>query len=338
MPTRLPLLNAWLRTSLPAVFAREHWGAAPTGELCAIGSDASFRRYFRWQGGEHRLIVMDAPPPQEDCRPFVRMAEVLRKAGVHVPQVLAADLNQGFLLLDDLGEQTYLEVLNQDNADTLFEDALQSLLLIQRAPVPKDLAVYDAALLQRELQLFPDWYLAKHLGVSWAAAQNSAWQRICELLIENALAQSKVLVHRDYMPRNLMQSSPNPGVLDFQDAVLGPLSYDVTCLFKDAFISWPEAQVEGWLKRYWAQAGQVGIAVPSAFADFQRDCDLIGVQRHLKVIGIFSRICYRDGKSRYLADLPRFFRYLQDVLVRRPELGELASLLADLPSATEGQP
>jgi len=338
MPTRLPLLNAWLRTSLPAVFAREHWGTAPAGELCAIGSDASFRRYFRWQGGGHRLIVMDAPPPQEDCRPFVRMAEVLRKAGVHVPQVLAADLNQGFLLLDDLGEQTYLEVLNPDNADDLFEDALQSLLLIQRAPVPKDLPVYDAVLLQRELQLFPDWYLAKHLGVSLTAAQNSAWQRICNGLIENALVQSKVLVHRDYMPRNLMPSSPNPGVLDFQDAVLGPLSYDVTCLFKDAFISWPEAQVESWLKRYWTQAGQVGIAVPSAFADFQRDCDLIGVQRHLKVIGIFSRICYRDDKPRYLADLPRFFNYLQDVLERRPELVELKRLLADLPAAPEQQP
>jgi len=338
MPKRLTLLNAWLRTSLPAVFARGHWGAVPAGELCAIGSDASFRRYFRWQGSGRRLIVMDAPPPQEDCRPFVRMAEVLRTAGVHVPQVLAADLNQGFLLLDDLGEQTYLEVLNQDNAGGLFEDALQSLLLIQRAPVPKDLPVYDAALLMRELQLFPDWYLGKHLGVVFSAAQQGAWQRICNLLIENALAQPKVLVHRDYMPRNLMPSSPNPGVLDFQDAVLGPLSYDVTCLFKDAFISWPEAKIESWLKGYWTQAKQTGIEVPGAFADFQRDCDLIGVQRHLKVIGIFSRIGYRDGKPRYLTDLPRFFRYLQDVLARRPELAELKDLLADLPAAPEGQP
>jgi len=322
MSTRLPLLNAWLGASLPAVFAREHWGAVPSGELCAIGSDASFRRYFRWQGGGRRLIVMDAPPAQEDGRPFVRMAEVLRRAGVHV----------------DLGEQTYLEVLNQDNADGLFEDALQSLLLIQRAPVSEDWPVYDAALLLRELQLFPDWYLGRHLGTSLTAAQQGAWQRICNLLIENALAQPKVLVHRDYMPRNLIPSSPNPGVLDFQDAVLGPLSYDVTCLFKDAFISWPEAKIESWLKRYWTQAKQAGIAVPSVFADFQRDSDLIGVQRHLKVIGIFSRIAYRDGKPRYLTDLPRFFNYLQEVLARRPELAELKDLLADLPAAPEGQP
>jgi len=328
MPTRLALLNAWLRPCLDNLFPK----AAPLGELSAIGSDASFRRYFRWSDGTRRFIVMDAPPPKENCRPFVRMAKVLANAGLHVPQVLAADLEQGFLLLTDLGEQTYLDVLNENNADSLFEDALQSLLLIQKAQVPNELAVYDQGLLQRELQLFPDWYLAKHLGVTFTGAQQSAWQRICDKLIENALAQPKVLVHRDYMPRNLMLSTPNPGILDFQDAVLGPLSYDVTCLFKDAFISWPKAQVENWLKRYWTLAQQAGIKVPSSFADFQRDSDFIAVQRHLKVIGIFSRICYRDGKRRYLTDLPRFFRYLQEVLARRKELSELASLLADLPT------
>jgi len=333
MPSRLSQLNAWLRRSLDTLYAEKNWGSAASGKLVGIGSDASSRRYFRWVDGAHRFVVMDAPPPGEDCRPFVRMAEWLQAAGIHVPQVLAADLAQGFLLLTDLGEQTYLEVLNEDNADALFEQALQSLLLIQRTPPPSDLPAYDAALLQRELQLFPDWYLARHLGVSFNKAQYSAWQRICALLIENALAQPKVLVHRDYMPRNLMLAVPNPGVLDFQDAVSGPLGYDVICLFKDAFISWPEARVALWLKRYWALAGQAGIAVPGVFADFQRDCDLIGVQRHLKVIGIFSRICYRDGKPRYLADLPRFFRYLQEVLARRAELFELSSLLADLPAA-----
>jgi len=335
MPTRLSLLSAWLAPALDKLFAEKNWGQAAEGELSAIGSDASFRRYFRWQDGRRRLIVMDAAPPKEDCRPFVRMADVLNAAGLHVPQVLAADVEQGFLLLSDLGEQTYLDVLNPDNADALFEDALQSLLLIQQAKVPNNLPVYDEALLQRELQLFPDWYLAKHLGVQFDNAQNRAWQRSCEILIKNALAQSQVLVHRDYMPRNLMLSVPKPGVLDFQDAVLGPVSYDVTCLFKDAFISWPEDKVEGWLKRYWTLAKQAGISVPSAFADFQKDSDLIGVQRHLKVIGIFSRICYRDGKPRYLTDLPRFFGYLQEVLPRRPELAELAALLADLPQAAE---
>jgi len=335
MPTRLSLLSAWLYSALDSLFAEKNWGKASRGELVAIGSDASFRRYFRWQDGSHRLIVMDAAPPQEDCRPFVRMAEHLKAAGCHVPQILAADLEQGFLLLTDLGEQTYLDVLNPANADSLFEDALQSLLLIQQAKLPDNLAAYDAALLQRELQLFPDWYLAKHLGVQFDNAQNRAWQRICNVLIKSALAQPQVLVHRDYMPRNLMLSSPNPGVLDFQDAVLGPLSYDVTCLFKDAFISWPEDKVEGWLKRYWTLAKQAGISVPNAFADFQKDSDLIGIQRHLKVIGIFSRICYRDGKPRYLTDLPRFFAYLQEVLPRRAELSELAALLADLPQAAE---
>jgi len=337
MPTRLHRLHAWLGISLNHLHHRKDGESTPRGELTAIGSDASFRRYFRWRAraGES-LIVMDAPPPQEDCRPFVRMAGRLRAAGLHVPEVLAADLEQGFLLLDDLGEQTYLEVLNQDNADVLFEDALQSLLRIQRAP-SDGLPEYDAALLQRELQLFPDWYLGRHLGVSFTPAQQSAWQRVCRQLIASALAQNTVLVHRDYMPRNLMISTPNPGVLDFQDALSGPVGYDVTSLFKDAFISWPQVRVEAWLKRYWLLATRAGIGVPHSFDDFQRDCDLIGVQRHLKVIGIFSRICYRDGKEGYLEDLPRFFCYLKEVLARRPQLAELAALLADLPAVPEGQ-
>jgi len=333
MPTRLSLLNTWLAPCLDDLYTREGWGKAPKAKLAAIGSDASFRRYFRFTDGDHRLIVMDAAPPKEDCRPFVRIAKLLDTAGVHVPKVLAQDLAQGFLLLDDLGEQTYLNVLNQDNADALFEDALQSLLLIQRTVLPADFPVYDKALLQSELQLFPDWYLARHLSISFTQAQQSAWQRICEHLLKSALAQPKVLVHRDYMPRNLMLSTPNPGVLDFQDALLGPLSYDLASLFKDAFISWPQSRIESWLKRYWTLAKQAGIAVMPSFEAFQHACDLMAVQRHLKVIGIFSRICYRDGKPQYLNDLPRFFNYLQEVTARRPELCELASLLADLPKS-----
>jgi aminoglycoside/choline kinase family phosphotransferase len=186
-------------------------------------------------------------------------------------------------------------------------------------------------LLRRELQLFPEWYVQRHLGIELDASQQAAWQRVSQLLIDSALAQPKVLVHRDYMPRNLMFSEPNPGVLDFQDAVYGPVTYDVTSLFKDAFLSWPEARVSGWLEGYWQQARAAGIPVQGAFADFLRASDLMGVQRHLKVIGIFARICHRDGKPRYLGDVPRFFTYIEAVLARRPELAELGELLASLP-------
>jgi len=332
---RYQMLVDWLAQELPALFAGQGWGEVPSASLSPASSDASFRRYFRWQAGERTFIVMDAPPPQEDCRPFVRMAELLAEAGVHVPQVLLADLSRGFLLLSDLGRQTYLDVINADNASALFEDALQALVAFQRLPRPAEFPEYDRALLKRELQLFPDWYVARELRTEFTAAQQHAWERICELLIDSALAQPQVLVHRDYMPRNLMLSTPNPGVLDFQDAVWGPVTYDVTSLFKDAFLSWPQARVETWLQRYYQLAGEAGIALPSSFAEFQRASDLMGVQRHLKVIGIFARICHRDGKPKYLGDVPRFFAYIDEVLSRRPELAELGQLLAQLrqPSA-----
>ena len=328
---RLQLLNPWLDQQLPAVFAERGWGEVPTATLTAASSDASFRRYFRWQAGTRSLIVMDAPPPQEDCRPFVKVAGMLAGAGVNVPQILAADLERGFLLLNDLGHQTYLEVIDAANADRLMSDALRALLAFQRLPMDADLPSYDEALLLRELQLFPDWYLRRHLGLELSAEQQAAWQRICVRLIDSALAQPKVLVHRDYMPRNLMLSDPSPGVLDFQDAVYGPVTYDVTCLFKDAFLSWPQARVHDWLRDYWLQAREAGIPVQDDFEDFLRASDLMGVQRHLKVIGIFARICHRDGKPRYLQDVPRFFSYIEAVLARRPELAELGELLASLP-------
>ena len=331
---RYQMLVDWLAQELPALFAGQGWGEVPPASLSPASSDASFRRYFRWQAGERTFIVMDAPPPQEDCRPFVRMAELLAEAGVHVPQVLLADLPRGFLLLTDLGRQTYLDVISADNADALFEDALQALVAFQRLPRPAEFAEYDRALLARELQLFPDWYVARELRAEFSAAQQQAWARICDLLIDSALAQPQVLVHRDYMPRNLMLSIPNPGVLDFQDAVWGPVTYDVTSLFKDAFLSWPQARVETWLQRYYQLAGEAGIALPSSFAEFQRASDLMGVQRHLKVIGIFARICHRDGKPKYLGDVPRFFAYIDEVLSRRPELVELGQLLAQLRQST----
>ncbi|MWV11253.1 phosphotransferase [Pseudomonas sp. R-28-1W-6] len=328
---RLQLLQGWLEQCLPALFAAEGWGPVPAAELTAASSDASFRRYFRWQGAGRTLIVMDAPPPQEDCRPFVKVAGMLAAAGVHVPRILAADIERGFLLLDDLGRQTWLDVLNADNADALFEQALQALVTFQKLPLDDLLPAYDDALLRRELQLFPDWYLQRHLGVELDAGQQALWRQVCDLLVDSALAQPRVLVHRDYMPRNLMLSEPNPGVLDFQDAVQGPVSYDVTSLFKDAFLSWPEDRVLGWLQRYWQLASAAGIALPADFAAFHRASDLMGVQRHLKVIGIFARICHRDGKPKYLADVPRFFAYLEAVLARRPELAALGELLASLP-------
>jgi aminoglycoside/choline kinase family phosphotransferase len=330
---RLQLLRHWLEQQLPSLFAREDWGVVPAATLTAASSDASFRRYFRWEGAGRTLIVMDAPPPQEDCRPFVKVAELLASANVHVPEILAADLERGFLLLPDLGRQTFLEVINPQNAEQLFAEALQALLKFQQLPLTDGLPVYDAALLQRELQLFPDWYVCEHLKLTLSTVQQAAWQRICAVLVDSALAQPQVLVHRDFMPRNLMDSAPNPGVLDFQDAVYGPVTYDVTCLFKDAFLSWPEPQVRDWLTGYWHQARAAGIAVQPELEEFLRASDLMGVQRHLKVIGIFARICYRDGKPKYLGDVPRFFAYIDAVLARRPELEELRELLSSLPMA-----
>jgi hypothetical protein len=288
-------------------------------------ADASFRRYFRFTAESGTWIVMDAPPAREDCAPFLRVAGLMRNAGVHVPDVLAQDLDSGFLLLSDLGTRTYLDVLDGGNADGLFSDAIDALLRWQRASLPDVLPPYDAALLQRELALFPDWCLEKHLAVKLSGSDAGAWEQVCARLVDAALAQPKVYVHRDYMPRNLMLSAPNPGVLDFQDAVYGPLAYDPVCLFKDAFLSWPAERVDGWLRSYWERASGSGLPVP-AWPDFRRDCDWIGVQRHLKVLGIFARINYRDGKPKYLTDTPRFLRYVMDVAPRYEELKPLAEL------------
>jgi aminoglycoside/choline kinase family phosphotransferase len=298
--------------------------------LTAASSDASFRRYFRWEGAGRSFVVMDAPPPQENCKPFVDIAFLLAKSGINVPKIYAEDLERGFLLLNDLGNKTFLDVIDSENADALFGDALQALLAFQQLPMVAPLPSYDVALLRRELELFPEWYVKRELGIEFDAAQQQQWQNVSDLLIDSALAQPKVLVHRDYMPRNLMLSEPNPGVLDFQDAVYGPVTYDVTCLFKDAFLSWPEERVRGWLENYWQQASALNIPVQPVLEDFLRASDLMGVQRHLKVIGIFARICHRDGKPRYLADVPRFFSYIEAVIARRPELADLQALLASL--------
>ncbi|WP_226500979.1 phosphotransferase [Pseudomonas sp. MWU16-30322] len=327
---RLQHLKVWLDEQLAILFADQGWGAVPPATLTAASSDASFRRYFRWEGAGRSFVVMDAPPPQENCKPFVDIAFLLAKSGINVPKIYAEDLERGFLLLNDLGNKTYLDVIDSENADALFSDALQSLLAFQQLPMVAPLPSYDVALLRRELELFPEWYVKRELGIEFDAAQQQQWQAVSDLLIDSALAQPKVLVHRDYMPRNLMLSAPNPGVLDFQDAVYGPVTYDVTCLFKDAFLSWPEERVRGWLESYWQQAAALNIPVQADFEDFLRASDLMGVQRHLKVIGIFARICHRDGKPRYLADVPRFFAYIEAVIARRPELADLQALLASL--------
>ncbi len=227
------------------------------GLICTPASvDASFRRYFRLAQGANTYIVMDAPPDKEDVRPFLHVATLLRTAGVHVPDTLAEDVINGYLLLSDLGAHTYLDVLNDGNANELFSSAIDALIKWQLASKANILPSYNAALLQRELNLFPDWYVAKHLQITLSDQQQQTLQRMFELIINYNLAQASVFVHRDYMPRNLMISTPNPGVLDFQDAVYGPISYDVASLFRDAFISWPEERVIDWVVRYWEQARQ----------------------------------------------------------------------------------
>lgn len=323
--------------------ALTRWVTAQTGvDAAAVpaSTDASFRRYFRFQLPSGSLVAMDAPPEREDSRPFVEVAGRLANAGVPVPEIVAADLAQGFLLLSDMGRQTWLDTLNEANADDAFRRAIATLICIQRAD-SSGLPQYDEALLRRELALFPDWYIQRHLveqlGLPLSAAQApdlyDDLRELEALLVARALAQSQVFVHRDYMPRNLMQGTADPGVLDFQDAVLGPISYDAVSLFKDAFISWPEERVEGWLREYWHAARAAELPVPDDVQSFLHDCDLMGAQRHLKVIGIFARICHRDGKPRYLTDAPRFFRYLQTVAGRHVELAPLRRVLQRLAAA-----
>ncbi len=315
--------------------AVESWLAAQLRgarfSLAPASVDASFRRYFRATLPDGRsYVVMDAPPGEEDCRPFVHVAGLLRAAGVHAPEVHAEDLAQGFLLLGDLGTQTYLQELNADNAARLLGDATDALLRWQLATRPGELPPYDEALLRREMNLFPEWYVSRHLGVELSNAQKSGLEGIFRLLVKSALAQPAVYVHRDYMPRNLMVSDPNPGVLDFQDAVLGPITYDMVSLLRDAFVSWDEERVLDWSARYWEKAKRAGLPVETGFAEFWRAFEWMGLQRHLKVLGIFARINYRDGKPKYLADTPRFIGYARAVSKRYAALAPLAGLLDEL--------
>lgn len=313
---RREALAAWLGEQL----GTPDFGMAPAS------ADASFRRYFRITRGDRTWVAMDAPPAREDSRPFVTVAALLREAGVHAPAVHATDLERGFLLLEDLGTRTYLEVLDAANADALFSDALDALIAWQSASRPGVLPDYDAAAFRRELDLFADWYLGQHLGVTLEADERRDLDTVFERIIEAALAQPRVFVHRDFMPRNLVPSEPNPGVVDFQDALYGPITYDSISLFKDAFVSWPEDRVADWLAEYGRRARSAGLPVPDDDAALRADCDWMGLQRHLKVIGIFARICHRDGKPHYLDDVPRFIEYVRPVLDRYAELAPLAAL------------
>jgi aminoglycoside/choline kinase family phosphotransferase len=317
------------RTRLEQWLASELQGAHFT--LTPASEDASFRRYFRAQLDDGRTFVaMDAPPEKEDCRPFVRIAHLLHAAGVHAPEVHAQDMAAGFLLLSDLGTRTYLAELNAATAPTLMADATDSLIRWQLATRPGELPPYDEALLRREMNLFPEWYVARHRRMSLTAEQSQALERIYALLAKSALAQPVVYVHRDYMPRNLMVSEPNPGVLDFQDAVIGPITYDVVSLLRDAFISWEEERVLDWSVRYWEKAKRANLPVADDFGEFWRALEWMGLQRHLKVLGIFARINYRDGKPNYLADTPRFLSYARAVAGRYRELAPLNPLLDEV--------
>jgi aminoglycoside/choline kinase family phosphotransferase len=295
-------------------------------------SDASFRRYFRVDGNDgNTYVAMDAPPPQEDVRPFVRVAELFGATGASVPHVLAQDEQRGFLLLTDLGVTTYLHQLNPDTAHKLYLDAIDALILIQAQSKPGLLPEYDRALLQRELMLFPDWYVGKHLGVALTEKQSALLNKVFDTLLANNLAQPQVYVHRDYHSRNLMAlAQGNPGILDFQDAVYGPITYDLVSLLRDAYIQWDEEQVLDWAIRYWERARRAGLPVSHDIDSFYRDFEFMGLQRHLKVLGIFARLYHRDGKDAYLNDMPLVMEYTRKTAGRYRELAPLIVLLDEL--------
>jgi aminoglycoside/choline kinase family phosphotransferase len=320
MPARLAALEAWLGD-----------GCGLSGfRVEPASGDASFRRYFRvtLADGTTR-IAMDAPPDKEDCRPFVSVARQLAAAGLHVPAIEAEALAQGFLLLEDLGSTHYLDVLDEQNADRLYGDAMAALISLQACGPHEGLPAYDEPLLQREMALFPDWLLERHLGLALSGAEREMLDDTFQRLTAAALAQPQVCVHRDYHSRNLLvqQAGQTPGVIDFQDAVIGPVTYDLVSLLKDCYIAWPQERVDHWAMGYFALAVQSGLLGEEQELEFLRWFDLMGAQRHLKAAGIFARLKHRDGKPGYLADIPRTLGYIVAAAERRPELAGLATLI-----------
>ncbi len=323
-----------------------------TFTIAPASADASFRRYFRatFADGSTR-VVMDAPPQHEDCRPFLHVARLFEDAGTHVPHVYAQDLAHGFLLLSDLGNTTYLQALSRERATTLYGAATDALIRIQLASRENELPPYDEALLRRELNLFPEWYISRHLGVTLTNKQQAKLEEVFARILANNVAQPRVYVHRDYHSRNLMLVEPpcanalpltgekadgkdnlqiSPGILDFQDAVFGPITYDLASLFKDAYIHWEEEQVMDWLILYWEKARKAGLPVKEDFGEFYRDYEMMGVQRHIKVLGIFARLYHRDGKDGYLKDMPLVMNYLRRACERYIDLKPLLVLLMEL--------
>ena len=320
MDDRFRALDAWLRERLDgAPFAVERASA-----------DASFRRYFRVFLDDRTLIAMDAPPERENSRAFVHVARLLAGAGLNAPRILEHDLALGFLLVTDLGSRLYLQELQRQDPDPLFDDATTALVRWQLSSREGELPAYDEPMLRREMSLFPDWYVARHLGITLDAGQRASLEQVFAAIVARNLAEPCVYVHRDYMPRNLMVCEANPGILDFQDAVFGPVSYDVACLYRDAFLSWDEERVLDGTIRYWEKARRAGLPVRADFSDFWRDVEWMGLQRHLKVAGIFARLAHRDGKQGYVEDTPRFIGYIRHAVSRYDELAPLGRLLDEI--------
>ena len=329
---RLQLLTAWL-------LSHANRYALDLATLVPASSDASFRRYFRLAGKDAEgasgttLIAVDAPPP-EKCREFVQIAKLLSAAGVNVPRVLEVDFEAGFMLVTDLGTQVYLNALNPDNARGLMRDALDALIRWQLTSKPDVLPPFDEAFLRREMELLPEWFIGRHLGREVDEKTRALLDRTFALLVESAQAQPQVFMLRDFMPRNLMlmpEPNPaNPGVLDFQDAVYGPITYDVASLLRDAFLSWDEEFELDCFVYYWERARKAGLPVDADFGEFYRQLEWMGLQRHIKVLGLFCRINYRDHKPYYMKDLPRFIGYARKVAERYRPLRPFAKLLDEL--------
>ncbi|MEI6611374.1 phosphotransferase [Polynucleobacter sp.] len=322
--SRLNTLHDWLK-ALQASWQLD------LDTLEPASADASFRRYFRITSKNPdfgTLIVMDAPPQYEPLDAFIKVDLLLSAAGLNVPKILEQNIAEGFLLLNDLGTKTYLAELNNETADSLYQEATHALVQMQLASTPDVLPNYDEALLQRELDLFPDWYLHKHRNIKLTDLQEAQLKNSFALIIENNLAQAKVYVHRDYHSRNLMVTAiNNPGVIDFQDAVYGPITYDASSLWRDAYIAWPEDRVIDWVIKFWEEGRKVGLPMPSDFGQFYRDFEWMGLQRHLKVLGIFARLFHRDGKEGYLKDIPLVLEYAIATANRYIELKPLARIL-----------
>lgn len=323
MDERLIALERWINTTLGISACR----------MRPASSDASFRRYFRVFAPDTTYIAMDAPPDKEDSRPYIAIAQRFLALGLNVPRVFAEDLAQGFLLIGDLGDRCYLPELNPATVERLYGDALSALIVLQAGAFSDDapLPPYDAPLLQREMELFREWYLGRHLGLKLSAHDHAMLDETYALLTGSALAQPRVWVHRDYHSRNLMITTQNsPGILDFQDAVHGPVTYDLVSLLRDCYVSWPRPQVEDWVKGYHTLALQSGIPVGENEMQFLQWFDFMGVQRHLKATGIFARLNHRDGKPGYLNDIPRTLGYVLEVSSRYPALSRFHQFLQTL--------